>query len=141
MRLWKFIFLKNWEEDRVPTGEALGQLGRRAVKHQRKLALLLYPEGTLVSALTRPKSKAYAEKKGVVSFVRLGVRKEAEADLPLRFAARHEEPASPSFDWPPLLSPHAQATCPRSGAVRHHRRLPWHAPSSVSCSSRLSLAR
>lgn len=73
MRLWKFIFLQNWEKDRVPTGEALGQLGRRAVKHERKLAVLLYPEGTLVSALTRPKSRAYAEKKGVVSWLRLRV--------------------------------------------------------------------
>jgi lysocardiolipin and lysophospholipid acyltransferase len=82
MRLWKFIFLKNWEVDRVPTGEALGQLGRRAVKHQRKLAVLIYPEGTLVSALTRPKSKAYAEKRGVVSRVRFEPERRAEIDVP-----------------------------------------------------------
>jgi lysocardiolipin and lysophospholipid acyltransferase len=67
MRLWSFIFLDKWETDRKPVGEAINALGRRATKHQRKLALLLYPEGTLVSALTRPGSAKYAEKMGIVS--------------------------------------------------------------------------
>lgn len=67
MRLWHFIFLSNWSSDRQPTGETLFELGRRATRHKRPLSLLVYPEGTLVSALTRPKSAAYAEKLGVVS--------------------------------------------------------------------------
>lgn len=65
MRLWGFIFLSSWAEDRGSTGEELIDTGKRATKHDRSMALLLYPEGTLVSALTRPKSKAYAEKMGI----------------------------------------------------------------------------
>lgn len=69
MRLWDFIFLSTWEVDRDEIGSSLLTLGKRATKHDRPLALLLYPEGTLVSALTRPKSEAYAKSSGIVSFI------------------------------------------------------------------------
>ncbi|KAL8292812.1 hypothetical protein RQP46_000506 [Phenoliferia psychrophenolica] len=66
MRLWKFIFLSgSWESDQAKTGDTLTTLGRRATKHDKSLSLLLYPEGTLVSVLTRPKSKKFAEKLGI----------------------------------------------------------------------------
>lgn len=69
MRLWKFIFLApgGWATDRAQMGHSLHELGRRAQRHGKKLSLLLYPEGTLVSKLTRPRSQKYAEKLGVVS--------------------------------------------------------------------------
>ena len=56
MQLWDFIFIdqKNWDGDRRVAGESMRQIGRRAVKHKRKVAMLLFPEGTLVSRLTRP---------------------------------------------------------------------------------------
>lgn len=67
MILWNFLFLsQNWEIDQGPVGIHLDTLGRRAVKHDKSLAVLIYPEGTLVSALTRPKSAKYAEKINVV---------------------------------------------------------------------------
>ncbi|SCV70800.1 BQ2448_3562 [Microbotryum intermedium] len=65
MRLWSFIFLKNWTQDREAVGNQVFHLGRRAQRHDRKLAVLIFPEATLVSVLTRPKSKAYADKIGV----------------------------------------------------------------------------
>lgn len=49
-------------------GNGLHELGRRATKHDRPLTLLVYPEGTLVSKLTRPKSAAYAAKINQVRF-------------------------------------------------------------------------
>lgn len=67
MILWNFLFLsQNWEIDQGPIGIHLDTLGRRATKHDKNLAVLIYPEGTLVSALTRPKSAKYAEKIKVV---------------------------------------------------------------------------
>ncbi|SCZ99031.1 BZ3500_MvSof-1268-A1-R1_Chr7-1g09362 [Microbotryum saponariae] len=65
MRLWSFIFLKNWTQDRESVGNQIFHLGRRAQRHDRKMAMLIFPEATLVSVLTRPKSKAYADKIGV----------------------------------------------------------------------------
>ena len=61
MQLWKFIFLSgSWESDQAKTGATLTTLGRRATKHDKSLALLLYPEGTLVSALQEPAQCAVA---------------------------------------------------------------------------------
>lgn len=49
MQLWDFIFLSgSWESDQEKTGKTLTTLGRRSTKHEKPLALLLYPEGTLV---------------------------------------------------------------------------------------------
>ena len=72
MQIFNFIFLKakGWEKDLAPTGEQIIGLANRAVgsvdKETRKLSLLVYPEGTLVSKLTRPGSLKFAEKKGIV---------------------------------------------------------------------------
>lgn len=76
MQLFEFIFLDQspksnaWEKsDRAAMGKILKPLARRAEKYQKPLALLLFPEGTLFSSITQPKSAKYAEKIGVVSVV------------------------------------------------------------------------
>lgn len=72
MQIFNFIFLKakGWEIDSTPTGIQISGLARRAIKtgdeERKKLSLLVYPEGTLVSKLTRPGSLRFAEKKGIV---------------------------------------------------------------------------
>ncbi|KAI5477409.1 hypothetical protein MNV49_006400 [Pseudohyphozyma bogoriensis] len=65
-----------WEGDKQATGNILWNLGRRAMNKAKpekggekgkegKVALLMFPEGTLVSPLTRPSSAKYAEKMGI----------------------------------------------------------------------------
>lgn len=72
MQIFNFIFLKakGWELDSTPTGIQLDGLAKRAMKttdeERKKLSLLVYPEGTLVSKLTRPGSLRFAERKGIV---------------------------------------------------------------------------
>lgn len=84
MQFFRFSFLKgNWEKDRKPlakhlafmaslgqniedaprTGSSAPRAAIRGLKN--KILLLIFPEGTLVSVLTRPKSKQYADKQGI----------------------------------------------------------------------------
>lgn len=68
MQFFNFIFLaRSWASDRLELSERLAWLGQRAEKEDTPLTFILYPEGTLVSKDTRPISKKYAEKIGVVS--------------------------------------------------------------------------
>lgn len=71
MQLFEFIFLSQspglWDQERHSIGIRIKSLARRAEKYQTSLAILLYPEGTLFSGLTKPKSAKYAEKMGIVS--------------------------------------------------------------------------
>ena len=68
MQLFNFIFLsRTWASDRVRLASNLAALGRRAEAEDNPLCLILYPEGTLVSQQTRPISKKFADKLGVVS--------------------------------------------------------------------------
>ena len=68
MQFFNFIFLaRSWASDRLELSERLSWLGQRAEKEDTPLTFILYPEGTLVSKDTRPISKKYAEKIGVVS--------------------------------------------------------------------------
>jgi 1-acyl-sn-glycerol-3-phosphate acyltransferase len=67
MQAWGFIFLaRSWAADRLYLVRQLMLLGREAEKRDTPFIFLLYPEGTLVSKDTRPISKKYAEKIGVV---------------------------------------------------------------------------
>jgi 1-acyl-sn-glycerol-3-phosphate acyltransferase len=69
MQFFNFIFLaRSWASDRVYLVKQLALLGRRAQLHDTPLTFILYPEGTLVSPDTRPISKKYADKLGIVSF-------------------------------------------------------------------------
>jgi len=68
MQLFNFIFLsRSWASDRVRLASDLATLGRRAEDEDNPLCLILYPEGTLVSHATRPISKKFADKMGIVS--------------------------------------------------------------------------
>lgn len=68
MQLFNFIFLsRSWASDRVRLASGLVALGKRAEEEDKPLCLILYPEGTLVSEQTRPTSKKFADKIGIVS--------------------------------------------------------------------------
>lgn len=67
MQFFKFIFLaRSWAADRLQLAYHLSSLGRYAESQDKPLTLILYPEGTLVSKDTRPISKKYADKIGIV---------------------------------------------------------------------------
>lgn len=67
-QLYGFIFLaRNWTLDQRPFRTKLQQVGNRLSDPQvgeDRLALMLFPEGTLVTGNTRPKSAAFAKKLG-----------------------------------------------------------------------------
>ena len=68
MQIFRFIFLaRSWASDRLYLSAQLSKLGRKAQQQDNPFALIIYPEGTLVSSDTRPVSKKYAEKMGFVS--------------------------------------------------------------------------
>jgi 1-acyl-sn-glycerol-3-phosphate acyltransferase len=67
MQFFNFIFLaRSWASDRQELAVALASLGREAERDGKPLCFMLYPEGTLVSKDTRPRSKKYADKMGIV---------------------------------------------------------------------------
>jgi len=67
MQFFNFIFLaRSWASDRVQLASDLSALGRQAEQQDKPLTLIIYPEGTLVSKDTRPISKRYADKIGMV---------------------------------------------------------------------------
>ncbi|KIK04274.1 hypothetical protein K443DRAFT_93492 [Laccaria amethystina LaAM-08-1] len=67
MQFFKFIFLaRSWASDRLQLASDLASLAKAAEKEDRPLCFMLYPEGTLVSNDTRPRSKKFAEKMGIV---------------------------------------------------------------------------
>ncbi|KAF9480044.1 hypothetical protein BDN70DRAFT_878074 [Pholiota conissans] len=66
MQFFKFIFLaRSWASDRQQLAVDLSSLGREAEREGKPLCFMLYPEGTLVSKDTRPRSKKYADKMGI----------------------------------------------------------------------------
>jgi lysocardiolipin and lysophospholipid acyltransferase len=81
MQFFRFTFLKrNWQSDKKPLAKHLAfmaSLGHTESKSPQaappsatrgvanKILLLIYPEGTLVSVLTRPTSKKFADKVGI----------------------------------------------------------------------------
>ena len=69
MQFFNFIFLaRSWASDRLYLVQQLALLGQRAQDHDTPLTFILYPEGTLVSRDTRPISKKFADKLGIVKF-------------------------------------------------------------------------
>ncbi len=68
MQVFRFIFLaRSWAEDRLVLTSELAKLGRKAEVEDNPISFIIYPEGALVSGETRPKSKKYADKLGIVS--------------------------------------------------------------------------
>ncbi|KAF9513447.1 hypothetical protein BS47DRAFT_1296108 [Hydnum rufescens UP504] len=63
MQFYRFIFLaRSWSADRIYLGKHLVSIAQRAQRAGQAFALLIFPEGTLVSQDTRPLSKKYADK-------------------------------------------------------------------------------
>jgi 1-acyl-sn-glycerol-3-phosphate acyltransferase len=68
MQVFNFIFLaRSWVADRIYLVKQLDLLGQTTQLYDDPLTFILYPEGTLVSQDTRPISKKYADKLGIVS--------------------------------------------------------------------------
>lgn len=67
MQVYRFIFLaRSWAHDKLVLVSHLAKLGRKAHLEDTPLAFLIYPEGTVISNDTRPISKKYADKLGIV---------------------------------------------------------------------------
>ncbi|SNX87810.1 related to CST26 - protein required for incorporation of stearic acid into phosphatidylinositol [Melanopsichium pennsylvanicum] len=72
MQFYRFIFLaRNWASDQAQLGKQLGQVASEnhaepgKISTAKKLLLMIFPEGTLVSADTRPISTKFAQKQGI----------------------------------------------------------------------------
>ncbi|EJD52157.1 acyltransferase-domain-containing protein [Auricularia subglabra TFB-10046 SS5] len=66
MQVFRFLFLaRSWAHDKEYLARKLADIGKLAEQKDQPLALVLYPEGTLVSKDTRPISKKYADKMGI----------------------------------------------------------------------------
>lgn len=77
MQFYRFIFLaRNWASDQAQLAKQLGELASThhtpasgtasaSTRTAKKLLLLIFPEGTLVSDNTRPISAKFAEKMGI----------------------------------------------------------------------------
>lgn len=75
MQMYRFIFLtRKWDSDKHYLARHLSKIARLASDKVQtpgargaasKLLLLIFPEGTLVSPLTRPISKKFADKSGI----------------------------------------------------------------------------
>ena len=74
MQFFKFIFLeRSWAADRLNLTSRLSAIAAhhmttttQRAEEDEPLALIIFPEGTLVSNLTLPVSQKYAEKMGLV---------------------------------------------------------------------------
>ena len=67
MQFFRFLFLaRSWSQDRVYLGKHLDKVSKRAQSVGDALSLIIFPEGTLVSKDTRPLSKKFADKSGIV---------------------------------------------------------------------------
>ncbi|KAM0747438.1 hypothetical protein T439DRAFT_349862 [Meredithblackwellia eburnea MCA 4105] len=62
MQFYRFIFI---DKTRTLQKSSLNDTAKQALRDDSPFALLLFPEGTLVSRLTRPKSQAFAQAQGV----------------------------------------------------------------------------
>ncbi|SPO30456.1 related to CST26 - protein required for incorporation of stearic acid into phosphatidylinositol [Ustilago trichophora] len=73
MQFYRFIFLaRNWASDQAQLAKQLGEVASEnhsqnsaSTNTAKKLLLLIFPEGTLVSNNTRPISAKFAEKMGI----------------------------------------------------------------------------
>ncbi|KAK4052735.1 hypothetical protein OIV83_002022 [Microbotryomycetes sp. JL201] len=70
-KLYGFIFLdRSWEKDRIVFAKQLQHIsaGVNRDSANETMTLLIFPEGTIVTNNTRPKSLAFAEKTGISDF-------------------------------------------------------------------------
>ena len=101
MQIFDFLFLaRSWAHDKVYLARKLAGIGRRAERSDDPLALFIFPEGTLVSSQTRPLSKKYADKMGIVRAYSFAKSRPTD-----RFpAGRYATHAVAAFYWATLLS-------------------------------------
>ncbi len=126
MQFYNFIFLaRSWASDRVQLSAGLSWLARRAEKEDSPFTFILYPEGTLVSKDTRPISKKYADKLGIV---RNPFPTALYGSLPFSSTARYGERPSAALDWSALLPPLACPTHTQPRADRHYDGIPRRVP-------------
>ncbi|GAA5918522.1 hypothetical protein JCM1841_003280 [Sporobolomyces salmonicolor] len=109
MQLFRFIFIS---KTKTLAASSLFSTAQDAVRRDAPYQLLLFPEGTLYSALTRPKSKAYADALEIPDTTHLLHPRSTGLLFTLRtlstlFPPSHGSPASspPSVD-PAPPSPH-----------------------------------
>ncbi|GAA96113.1 uncharacterized protein L969DRAFT_14311 [Mixia osmundae IAM 14324] len=66
MQMFQFIFLsRSWDADQSVLKRQIGKMAAKAQESSEPLSLLIFPEGNLVSQLSRPISKKYADKSGI----------------------------------------------------------------------------
>lgn len=118
MQFYNFIFLeRSWASDRIHLSKSLSWLARRAEKEDSPLTFILYPEGTLVSKDTRPISKKYADKLGIV---RLELCSGSRSRVHRLLTARHDERSIAAVNRIAPFSPIACAAHSIPTASRHH---------------------
>jgi hypothetical protein len=126
MQFFNFIFLaRSWASDRIYLVKQLALLGQRAQLRDTPLTFILYPEGTLVSQDTRPISKKYADKLGIVSLHHQSYL------LPslTRFPARRDSHHPSTVNRLALQLACLVVFCPESPAARYHCGIPRYVPS------------
>lgn len=80
MQIYRFIFLaRSWASDRLQLSSKLAKLGRKAEEEDKPFTFILFPEGTLVSKNTRPLSRKYADKLGVVCLYHYAARSDNDS--------------------------------------------------------------
>lgn len=122
MQVYRFIFLaRSWASDRLYLIARLSELGRDAQAAHKPLAFIIYPEGTLVSSDTRPVSKKYADKLGIVNGDLIIYLE--HSILTSVTVARHEAYASSSINWTTLCTSSASTESTITEITRHHSRL------------------
>lgn len=145
MQFFNFIFLaRSWASDRHYLVKELATIGRQAEQADIPLTFILYPEGTLVSKDTRPISKKYADKIGIVSGATSCFLVLTHERRP-RYTARHGTHPPSEIDWP-ALQPQGLVTADTEFAThRHHCRIPRsvlvYAASYAVCASSRSSCR
>ena len=117
MQFYNFIFLdRSWASDRLNLAAKLSALGKQAEAQDSPLSLIIYPEGTLVSENTRPISKKYAEKMGIVGSSHFHSTSSIFINVPL-LKDRLDTSLTPSLNRFALLSPF---TCPSRTQLTTH---------------------
>lgn len=122
MQVYRFIFLaRSWASDRLYLIARLSELGRDAQAAHKPLAFIIYPEGTLVSSDTRPVSKKYADKLGIVNGH--SIYQPGHSILTSVTVARHEAYASSAIDWTTLCTSSVSTESAITEIARYHSRL------------------
>ena len=121
MQFFKFIFLaRSWASDRIELASHLSALGQHAEREDKPLTLFLYPEGTLVSKDTRPISKKFADKLGIVRLHTHSTMILLSDFVFDSFKAGYDEHLTSAFNRTALQSSRPCSSSAYITALRHH---------------------